>query len=451
MIPIVTPAEMRAVDADAPESISELIERAGRAVARAAIDMLGGTYGRTVMVIAGPGNNGRDGLVAAELLVRRGVRVTVVSPDDCPSEIRNVDLVIDAAYGTGFRGAWTPPATTAAVLAVDLPSGLDAMVGTVSGGALSAHRTVTFQALKPGHLVGSGPELSGRIEVADLGLDVSRARSGLVGADDVAAVWPQRPADAHKWRTAVRVVAGSPSMAGAGVLCANAAARAGASLVVASGIDVDLACRPEVMQRRLDGDWSSVVLADLDRFAALAVGPGLGRSEQTVRSVQHVVSQAEVPVVVDGDALFALTQHSGGLAAALEARTAPTVLTPHDGEFRALTGSLPDADRCDAVRRCAEVAGCTVLLKGPTTFVADPSGAVLAVDHGDQRLATAGSGDVLTGIIAALLALGVDPLKSAASAAWVHADAAHRCAPRGMLAGDIVERLPAALAGLPSF
>ena len=170
---IVTPEEMRAIDAAAPEPVDELVRRAGRAVGRSAVAMLGGSYGRTVAVIAGSGNNGADGRVAGEWLRRRGMSVRVFDAAACPARLPASDLVIDAAYGTGYRAScrapWTPPAIGGGrVLAVDIPSGLDASTGEHAGTVLAAARTVTFQALKPGLLFGDGPSLSGQVDVVDL-------------------------------------------------------------------------------------------------------------------------------------------------------------------------------------------------------------------------------------------------------------------------------------------
>jgi ADP-dependent NAD(P)H-hydrate dehydratase / NAD(P)H-hydrate epimerase len=449
VIPIVTPEQMAAIDTAAPEPVEVLIDRAGRAVAREALGMLGGTYGRTVCVLAGRGNNGADGRTAAAVLARRGVRVHVIEAADAPGVLPPCDLVIDAAYGTGFRGEWTAPEIAAAgerrplVLAVDIPSGVDALTGRAGPGVLSADRTVTFQAFKPGLVLGAGRPLSGAVVVADIGLDVSRADQHLVEASDVAAWWPRRAVDAHKWKAAVRIVAGGPGMAGAGRLCAAAAARAGAGLVSLSSPGADPGARDEIIQPWLPAeDFDTAVLTDLDRFGALVIGPGLGRSEATLVAARRLVAAAAVPSVVDGDGLVAVAGDPDGL----RSRTAATVLTPHDREFEVLHGSPPGDDRVAAARALAADSGGTVLLKGPTTVVAGPDGAVLVVDHADERLATAGSGDVLAGIIGALLAASVSPEQAAAAGAWVHADAARRGPRRGLVAGDLVDLIPAALA-----
>jgi len=450
MIPIVTPEQMGAIDAAAPEPVEVLIDRAGREVARAARGMLGGTYGRVVNVIAGGGNNGADGRVAAKYLRRRGIKVRVFEANDCPAALPPADLLIDAAFGTGFRGDWTAPDVgEAMVLAVDIPSGVFALTGEAAQGVLPADRTVTFQALKPGLLFGVGRQLAGDVDIVDIGLDVSGADQHLVERADAASWWPTRAIDAHKWMGAVRIIAGSPGMLGAGRMCAAAAARAGAGLIALSSPGIDPGARGEIIQRRIASfDFAGEVMADIDRFGALVVGPGLGREEFTIPSVRQTITDAPVPVVVDGDGIFASAWSGEGAAPLLNARELPTVLTPHDGEFALLDGSPPGPDRIAATRGLASDLDCTVLLKGPTTVVAASTGEVLVVDHGDERLATAGSGDVLAGMIGMALASGAPPEQAAAAAAWIHAEAARLGPPVGLLAGDLVELIPQAVAGL---
>jgi NAD(P)H-hydrate epimerase len=452
VIPIVTPDEMRAIDAAAPEPVDELIDRAGRATARVALGMLGGGYGRVVNVLAGGGNNGSDGRTAGTYLQRRGVKVRVIDAAMPSPRLPPCDLVIDAAYGTGFRGDWIAPEIVNAdgqrplVLAVDIPSGVNASTGEAGPGVLTADRTVTFQALKPGLVFGAGRELCGLIDVVDIGLDVSSSTQHLVEAADVADWWPARSTDAHKWNGAVRVVAGSPGMLGAGRLCAEAAARTGAGLVALSSPGIDPDARSEIIQHRIPAtEFQHEVFADLDRFRALVIGPGLGRHEGTIESTRALIRDATLPVVIDGDGIFAAAWSAEGAGPLLRSRGRPTVITPHDGEFSLLAGHTPGADRVAAARSLAGDLGAVVLLKGPTTVVATPGGDVLVVDHGDERLATAGSGDVLAGMIGALLASGLAPERAAAGAAWLHADAARRGPRLGLLAGDIVDLIPAAL------
>ena len=454
MLPIVTPEEMRVVDADALETAAELIARAGSAVARSAVRLMGGTYGRTVNVVVGKGNNGADGRVAADRLMARGVKVRVFDVADCRSTLPPADLVIDAAFGTGFHGAWkAPDVGDAPVLAVDIPSGVDALTGEVAGDVLHAVATVTFGALKPGLLLPPGSGFTGEVHLIDIGLGAAagaHASAHLVQSSDVSEWLPRREANAHKWRSAVRVIAGTRSMAGAAALVASGALRTGAGMVHLSSPGALLDGIPtEVVQRELpSAGWSGEALNTLDRFHSLVIGPGLGRADDVATQIRLVVLGAPVPVVIDGDALFAMAWNVQDAAALLRRRTTPTVLTPHDGEFALLTGAKPGADRFHAARRLAADSGCVVLLKGPTTVVAEPTGRVLVVATGDARLATAGTGDVLAGIIGALLAAGVPAFHAAAAGAWLHGEAANRAPAFGMVAGDIPEHLPDVLADL---
>jgi len=436
---------MQSIDAAAPEPVETLIDRAGAAVARSALRLLGGAYGRSVAVVAGPGNNGADGRVAADRLRQRGVSVRVYDAGQCPAELHGFDLVIDAAFGTGFRGVWQAPSVgTAKVLAVDVPTGLDASTGGVADGALSADVTVTFAAAKPGHVLGAGPDVVGVLEVVDIGLDIGEPAITIVDRSDVEAWIPPRSRTAHKWSDAVRVVAGSQGMGGAAYLASAAAQRSGAGMVTLSSPGIDATAPVEAVDRRLvPFDWADAVLADLHRFHSLVIGPGLGREEHTVDSVVRAVVGSVVPVVVDGDGLFAMSWNDEGTPAFLSSREVPTVLTPHDGEFGLLTGSRPGPDRIAAAERLVGVCGCVVLLKGTATVVAAPGVATRLIVNGDERLATAGTGDVLAGVIGALLAKGVPAAEAAAAGAWIHAEAGSLAGRNGLVASDLVRALPA--------
>lgn len=443
---MLTPSEMRDVDRAAPVPVDVLVERAGAAVARSALDLLGGGYGRRVVVVVGPGNNGADGRVAARRLAARGARTTVLDAAAVQGDLLPPsDLVLDAAFGTGFRGDYAfPDPGGAPVLAVDVPSGVDGLTGVAAGRPAPAVRTVTFAALKPGLLLADGPRCCGGVDVADIGLDVGRARSGLLTDGDVAVMVPSRAPEAHKWRHAVAVVAGSPGMTGAAVLCATAAYRTGAGYVrlTVPGLGGRVpGVPPEVVTVPTVGGGAGPVTEGLDRFGATVVGPGLGRSAAAFGVVRAVLDGATAPVVVDGDALHLLGHDP---ARALRARRAPTVLTPHDGEFEALTGAPPGPDRVAAALGLAAATGAVVLLKGPTTVVAAPDGRTRFVRAGDERLATAGTGDVLAGVVAAALALGADPLDGTAAAAHLHGRAAGLGPGRGLVASDVAQRLPAA-------
>lgn len=461
MRPVVSVAEMRAADACAPVAVDVLVERAGRAVAGMALELLGGAYGRRVVVVAGKGSNGADGRSAAGVLARRGARVTVLAAARLAPGARlpASDLVIDAAYGTGFGGEYVAPDPAGApVLAVDVPSGLGADTGIAGARSVRAAATVTMAALKPGLLVGDGPERAGRVRVADIGLPVGSPGAHLVEDADLG--WlPARSRSTHKWATAAWIVAGSPGMRGAPALCSRAAQRAGAGMLHVGSPGLLASEHPggEAVAVGLPGDgWEETVLGELGRFKALVVGPGLGRSEAAAAGVRALVERATVPTVVDADGLNVLGP-ADVVAEAVGRRRPPAggrdaaavVLTPHDGEFARLVGNPPAADRLAAVRDLARRTGAVVLLKGPTTIVADPTGEVLLAAAGDARLATAGTGDVLSGMIGAFLAAGVSALRAASLAAHVHGRAAQRGPTVGLVAGDLPDLVSLILSAGP--
>lgn len=451
MIPVLTPDQTRAADAAALAGARDervFIARAGRAVAHVARSMMGGTYGKRIVLVAGKGHNGDDGRVAAEWLADWGSSVRVIDAADCAGEFvdpSTADLVIDAAYGIGFRGEWTPPIVIGVpVLAVDIPSGLDALDGTVTGGVIPADRTVTFAAPKTGMFLGDGPAVCGDIDVVDVGIDVDADEVSpdvfVVTSDDVSAWLAPRERDAHKWHTGVRVIAGSPGMGGAASLASAAAMRAGAGIVHLSwrgGVDT-LQPPTEVVGRALPVEgWGAFVASDIARFSSLLVGPGLGRGDDVSAEVRDLLTRCVVPTVVDGDGLIAAVDPTG-THETLRGREAETLLTPHDGEFAMLGGDADDPDRIAATRLLAARTGCAVLRKGPTTIVADPDGAVWLVVSGDQRLATAGSGDVLAGVAAAFISRGLPAAVAGAAAAHVHGLAGSRGPAEGTIARDVV-------------
>jgi ADP-dependent NAD(P)H-hydrate dehydratase / NAD(P)H-hydrate epimerase len=437
---------MAQIDAAAADPVDVLIGRAGGAVARRAISLLGGTYGRRVVVLAGKGNNGNDGREAARLMRRRGVGVTVIDVADAPAALPAADLVIDAAFGTGFRGEYTAPDTDDPVLAVDIPSGVAGVTGEASERVLGAASTVTFAALKPGLLLPPGSALAGDVVVVDIGLDTADLRTHLLEDADVAAWLPERPMTAHKWQRALWVVGGSPGLEGAAVLASSAAVRAGAGYVRWSSIGQTPggALKPlEVVGTGLPSSaWAEAVLDDLDRFEAVTIGNGLGLDAANGAEVGRVVAEAEVPVVVDADALTLLGE---GL---VDVARPTTIVTPHDGEFARVAGHAPGGDRLDAARQLAARAGCVVLLKGPATVVADPAGRVLVTTTGDARLASLGTGDVLAGIVGAFCAMGLPAFEAAAAAAHVHGLAARAGWEHGLIAPDLIDALPLVLDSL---
>jgi len=445
VIPVVTTEEMKGVDKAATDAVGVLIGRAGRAVALAALDLLGGAYGRRVVVVAGKGNNGADGRAAAAHLSTRGVRVTVVDAAGGHGLPSGCDLVIDAAYGTGFRGAYSPPAVGAApVLAVDIPSGLHGDTGAVGDGsdALRAVATVTFQAYKPGLLLGEGPERCGSVVVADIGLGRlvdAIASAWLVTDGDVG--WLPTPArNTHKWKTAVMVVGGSPGMMGAPLLVSRAAMRAGAGYVRLGVPGAGLESLPsgiEAVGVALPADgWDTAATEAAQRCRALVMGPGLGRSPEVAHCVAEVLARVDCPVLVDADGINALGSVDA-LRRAATGRAGATIITPHDGEYAGLVGAPPGVDRLGAVRQLAATSGAVVLLKGSTTLVAAPDGRAWFVTSGSPRLATAGTGDALSGVIGAFLARGVPAPEAAALAAHVHGRAARLGRSVGLVAGDL--------------
>lgn len=434
MIPVVTPEEMGRIDAAAGVDTEVLIERAARAVTRVARQMLAQPLSKragvqptsghsasqpVVLVVAGGGNNGADGRTAAHLLAEAGIGCDVVAPANlAAADVRRkladdtYRLVIDAAFGTGLNRPWNPPPQPAApVLAVDVPSGVDGLTGRDLG-SWDAEVTVTFGALKVAHVLYPGAAKCGEVHLDRIGLHVDDAASALLTDASAHAHLAGIDPNAHKWQRAVRVVAGSAEYSGAGWLASAAALGAGAGAVVAScpGTDARDVARPvEAIARSLPADdWATQVLDGVERFGALVVGPGLGRDEATMSEVRTLVARCPVPVVVDADGLAAVASHAEVVAERAERHgpAAPTVLTPHVGEWTELMRRKPDDGPIAAAREAAAKFNATVLLKGPTTVVAPPDadGVAHITTAGNQRLATAGSGDVLSGVIASCIA-----------------------------------------------
>ena len=473
MRPVLTPAELREADrrtVAAGTPVADLVARAGAAVARAAVEFLGGTYGRRVTVLAGPGSNGADGVVAAERLASRGVGTEVFRTTEAIDAARlaralgRADLVVDAVYGTGFRDALSGSADTVAravadagvpVLAVDIPSGVDGVTGEVRGRAIRADRTVSFVALKPGLCFEPGRSQAGQVTVVDIGIDPGPVHLHVL--DDADLTLPHRAPAAHKWSAAVLVVGGSPGLTGAPRLTAAAAARCGAGMVVcalpgaaaaagAAGGDVVTRALPDD-DGVLSASAVGSVLSGSERFRALAIGPGLGSAAGAAEAVRGIVAGFAGAVVVDADGLGAFATEVGPFRDRAAAGRPLAVLTPHDGEYERLTGTRPGADRVSAARALAERLGAVVLLKGPGTVVARPDGEVVINRTDSSDLATAGTGDVLTGIIAGLLAGGADPFAAAATGAHLHGLAARRAAlGTALVASDLVAALAPTLA-----
>jgi ADP-dependent NAD(P)H-hydrate dehydratase / NAD(P)H-hydrate epimerase len=459
--PLYTADEMRAAEEAYSGTVDELMERAGRAVAQHALEDFGDA--RSFTVVCGGGSNGGDGRVAARVLEEAGRDVLVVAakPEDEEKDLGDPDVLVDALFGTGFEGEPRPGAARlieqinelgAPVLSVDLASGVDASTGEVAGAAVDADMTVTFHGEKVGHHVTPGAFLAGYVEVADIGLEPVETENARV-TREILELWPRRSPEGNKYTSGHVVVAGgSPGMTGAPCLSALAAFRSDAGYVTLAGPEPALpvfeARVLEAVKRRLPSDDGLVTeeaagtLLDLAAKAgAIALGPGLGRTQGTKGFVRRVLAGAPLPVVVDGDALWELEPGEW---------PAPRILTPHSGELGRLIGeesSWVDAHRIAAVRRAVERFGCVVLLKGAGTLIAAPGSGVL-VDGGHPTLATAGTGDVLTGIIAAFLAKGMDPRLATAAAATAHHWAAIEASfDAGLIASDLLDALPRVLAG----
>lgn len=446
MQPVISVEQMRLIDADevAKVGIERLIDRAGYGAAQVARRMLGGLYGRSICVVAGKGHNGDDGRAAAVYLRTRGAKVTVIDAEGAPNEIRDADLVIDAAFGTGFHGEYRAPKVAAgtAVLSLDIPSGVDAMTGVASEGAVFADATITFGAYTPGLFFGDGPDHVGDLTLDSIGFDIEEASTWLVEDNDLVGRLQPRPHNAHKWERAVFVLAGSPGMTGAARLCSHAAMRAGASMVRLGSPGVNAqdfgATEAVALSIGLVGA-SAVIERELLRCKALVVGPGLSTDPKIAAEVRTLVTKiTDVPIVIDADGLNALGQVSSDQQPFFS-HNSQVIVTPHDGEFSRLVGHPPGVDRIASAKELAHTLGATVLLKGPTTIVAGSDGQVLLTNVGTSALATAGTGDVLSGVIVALLARGLEPMHACAFGAYLHGCASRLAPNEGMIASDLPE------------
>ena len=495
---VVTPTEMAVIDQAAiaelqtehgcsrQQALELLIDRAGEATAAQARQMLGSCYGKVVLVVAGRGNNGHDGRSAAKRLKLWGTKVVLLDAEASPSQAEacaaslqrcGLDLLVDAAYGTGLSRPYSVPEGIAELagqcptLAVDIPSGVNGITGEVQGEALPVEATITFGALKPGLLLGAGRQLCGQLQLADIGLDASSAQTRLLGPDDLTKLLPKRGSQAHKWQAALWLVGGSPGMTGALSLAARAAYRAGAGYVRAStpgqscGAMPEAASEPqpdsthgqsaavptglplEAVAAGLPEDtWAEAIQSELTqtaRFHSLVVGPGLAPTQNTARNLAALLAWFAQPDPAD-DKLRTLVLDGGALQAwgsqprSTQAQSQPRViLTPHDQEFEYLSGQRPGPDRIAAARELAQASHAIVLLKGSTTVVAHPDGRVLLSCAGDERLATAGTGDVLAGVIGALAAQGLEPFLAAGLGAELHGQASLLGAAQGLTAGDL--------------
>ena len=433
--PLYTAEEMKA--AEAGHDVPSMMERAGRAVADEALRRY--PDARSFGAVCGGGANGGDGRIALEVLRAAGRSA---------EEGVQGDVLVDALFGTGFKGE--PRAEAARlidevnaagvpVVAVDLPSGVDADTGEIAGAAVRADVTVTMHGRKVGLEVAPGRFNAGDVVVADIGLQHQETANRLVTRDVLSVVPRKRPEDTKYTAGAVLVVGGAPGMTGAVSLTATAAFRADAGYVTV--------CAPAESLPVLEGRLLEAVKRPLEeapeavtRHDALAIGPGLGRSDDVRALVRRLLEETDLPAVVDADALYGLEPFD---------RSARTVLTPHEGELGRLLGREPAwvaAHRLAAVGEAVERFACVCLLKGADALIGAPGQAgVLVAALGPPSLATAGTGDVLTGVIGAFLAKGMEA-RLAAAAGAVACDVAARLGPsRGLVASDVVALLPAAL------
>ncbi|RBY76362.1 NAD(P)H-hydrate dehydratase [Geodermatophilus sp. TF02-6] len=472
MIGLYTADEVRAAEAPLLAATREgtLMQRAATGLATVCLRLLGRAYGVRVTALVGAGNNGGDALFAGAFLARRGARVTAVlldpervhaaglaalraaggrgAPPGGADGLDRADLVLDGIVGIGGAGGLRPPAAALVeraaagpglMVAVDVPSGVDASTGAVAGAAFPAQHTVTFGVVKAGLVVGAGRGYTGVVHLVDIGLDPpAPSAHQLTDADAAARIRPPASGDDKYSQGVVGIVAGSSTYPGAAVLCTGAALRTRPGLVRYAG----------TAAAGVRAAWPETIVTegrpgDAGRVQAWVVGPGMG-TDDDARSVLTEVLATDLPVLVDADALTMTAQEQ----ALVRGRGAPTVLTPHDREFARFGREVGD-DRIGAARGLAADLGVVVLLKGDATVVAAPDGTAYVNGTGTPWLATAGTGDVLSGIGGALLATGLPAVEAVAVAAHVHGRAGQLAAASGpLIAGDLVRRLPETLARL---
>lgn len=503
--------QMRAIDRRAIEDLGlpilDLMEKAGLGVALAARQMLGGELeGKTIAVLCGKGNNGGDGLVAARYLAQGGGKVTIyllaratelagaaktnltraqeakiriVELSDAKQLPETCDLFIDAIVGTGFQGTLTSLAAEVlqkvssserAVLAVDIPSGVDATTGEIKGPVAKARKTVTFAWPKVGQFLFPGKFYSGEVQVVDIGIPKSGAEPEkvnlhLLTKSEIAQNLPLRKPDGHKGTFGkVLVIAGSEGLTGAACLASLAALRSGCGIVILGCPEslndifeiklTEVMSRPlpEVKHRRVLSLRSLGEILKLMEWAdVVALGPGVGTHHETQDLVRRLLMRIEKPVVLDADGINALAKDNS----ALKNRTHPTIVTPHVGELARLLSESPEElnrNRIESARQAARELNCIVVFKGAPTLIGEPSGNVYLNPTGNSGMATAGSGDVLTGAIAGIWAQGAKPVQAACAGVFLHGlagdlsrDAKNEYS---LIAGDILDHLPQTISSL---
>ena len=513
---VATASEMREIDSIAIHEYgipgAVLMENAGVAVIRRLESIWETLTERKFCILAGKGNNGGDGYVITRHLANQGAKVKVfllgekasISGDarinldiidkmgidiieiNSERDWDNVkvaatfaDCLVDALLGTGFRGEVSGDmahmidiinAAGKLVVAIDIPSGVDADTGRICGKAVQASHTVSFGLPKPGLFLYPGAEYAGELTVADIGIptavvDRQNIKQNIIMAGAVRAILPRRNPAAHKGVNGrALVIAGSRGLSGAAAMAAEGALRVGAGLVTlsapASLQDILAVKLTEVMTKPLaeteNGEISGEAIIEMDNLASgsdvLAIGPGLGRHEETAAAVRETITAVECPLVIDADALNALVGYTNILS---ECAALP-VVTPHPGEMARLTGlstQAVNADRIGVARQAAGEWGSIVVLKGAHTVVAFPDGEVYINTSGNAGMATGGTGDVLTGIIAGLIAQGLSSHDAAVAGVYIHGlagDIAAQAGMIGMTAMDVLKAVPAALYGITS-
>jgi NAD(P)H-hydrate epimerase len=475
---LLTAAQMRAAEAKLFQRTPswEVMQLAGMEVANAIIK---GFSPQPTAICCGPGNNGGDGFIVAQALLQAGWKVQVFAakaPRDYSGDARNAALtyhgdwqplsafrgdgfgiIVDALFGIGLNqaisGEYVPliarmQASRATVVAVDIPSGVNADTGEVMGCAVKADTTITFAAKKCGHVLFPGLTHIGKLVVADIGITPEDlAGIGIQQYENTKPIVPHPQAGDHKYTRGSVLVLGGAEMTGAARLSALAAARTGAGMVSiaapASAYEIYAASLLSIIVKRMETteDWREM-LANV-RVNAVCMGPGAGINAITSEALALALNSAH-PLVLDADALTLLAEHET-LRAALCARTGETCLTPHEGEYRRLANALgldAHADKLTRARALAKALACNVILKGADTVIANAGGEAAINTNAPPWLATAGSGDVLAGMVASLAAQGMGMFAAACAGAWLHGEAGNK-AGAGLMAEDLLEAIPA--------
>ncbi len=487
MLELLTAEEMSRAEklaAEAGLATLTMMENAGRASAEEVVRRF--PRGSRVTVLCGPGNNGGDGFVCARYLRERGYHVRLAlhaRRDDLPRDakemarrwdeaieplslqsVEGAQIVVDALYGTGLRNDITGPVAqiieevtsrSLPVVAIDIPSGIDATTGAVHGVAFKAASTVTFFRRKTGHVLLPGRLYCGDVRAADIGIPAKVLEDIAPGSfandpDFWLRFFPKLKVDAHKYdRGHAVVVSGPMERTGAGRLAARAALRAGSGLVTVatskSAFYINASQLTAVMVEPYDGpDGLAEFLSD-PRITAALIGPGAGRDPEVKDLVASVLG-SQATAVLDAEALTAFSETPSELFDQIKARMpALSVLTPHEGEFKKIFPELSEEpSKLERARRAAEISGAVIILKGPDTVVAHPGSIAAVSENAPPWLATAGSGDVLAGLVTGLTAQGMAAFDAAAAAVWIHGELAQSFGP-GLIADDLADLLPGVL------